>query len=113
MRSQTQFPHKLSNQALDEMLAPIAALIDDPRDCSTETDRIMARLAYLVSRGPARDGRPEFLKSMTVSGIQLFREDVEHDSGGGEPKWWRLAQILDMSPKEARELFPHWIKPRA
>lgn len=110
MRSQTQFPNKLSNQALDEMLAPIAALIEDPLACSTETDRIMARLAYLVGRGPARDGRAEFLKSMAVSGIQLFLEDVEHDSGAGEPNWWRLAQLFNVTPKEARDLFPNWSK---
>ena len=69
MRTHTQFPHQLSNQALDEMLEPIAALIADPRDCDLETARILERLAYLVTRGPARDGRAEFFKSMSVSSL--------------------------------------------
>ena len=111
MRAQSQFPYKLSSHALGEMLEPIAALIADPRDCDLETGRMLERLAYLVTRGPARDGRAEFLKSMSVSSLQLFMEDIRHDSGGTETNWWLLAQVLGTSPKEARALFPNWIKP--
>lgn len=106
MRPQTQFPSKLNTQALDELLEPIAALIQDPRDCDLETARIVERLAYLVTRGPARDGRAEFLKSISVSTLQLFIEDIRHDSGSEEPNWWRLAKVLGLSPKETRALFP-------
>lgn len=110
MRAQTQFPHKLSNQALDEMLAPIAALIQDPRDCDLESGRIIERLTYMVTRGPARDGRADFLKSVGISATTLLLEDIRHDSGSEEPNWWRLAKALGLSPKEVRALFPNWAK---
>ena len=41
--------------------------------------RILERLAYPVTRGLASDGHVEFLRSMTVSRIQLSREDTKHD----------------------------------
>lgn len=107
----TPLPHALSANMLDELLEPIAALIRDPRDCDDETQRILERLAYLVTCGPARDGRAEFLKSLSVSAITLFLEDIRHDSPNGEPNWFRLAQVLKTDPKIARDMFSHWITP--
>ena len=110
MQTTTSIPHTLSSAALDELLTPIAALITDPRNCDLETGRVVERLAYLVTRGTARDGRVEFLKSMNVSAMTLFLEEIRHDSANGEPNWFRLAQILEMSPRDARDMFPNWVK---
>ncbi|WP_426624458.1 hypothetical protein ACPPVW_18195 [Leifsonia sp. McL0607] len=106
-----RLPRELSASQLDEMLAPIAALIADPRDCEPEALLILERLAYLVSRGPARDGRAEFLKSINVSAMTLFLEDIRHDTPDGAPNWFRLAQVLGRDPRSVRKAFSGWIAP--
>jgi hypothetical protein len=90
---------------LDEMLKPIVELLGDPRYCDGETQRIVERIAYLISRGSARDGRAEFLGSLSVSAFKLAIEEARHDSLDGEPNWFILGQMLRMDPFEARDLF--------
>lgn len=107
----TTLARELSATQLDEILEPIAALIDDPRDAEDDIMRILERLAYLVARGPARDGRAEFLKAANVSTMTLFLEDIRHDTTNGEPNWFRLADVLRISPRRAREVFADWITP--
>lgn len=111
MTPATPLPHAFSANMLDELLEPIAALIRDPRDCDDETQRILERLAYLVTRGPARDGRAEFLKSMNIASMTLFVEDIRHDTPDGAPNWFRLAQVLGRDPKTVRDVFSNWITP--
>jgi len=93
-------------RALDELLAPIADLIVNPRDCDEEVGRIIERLSYLVTRGPARDGSAELYRSFAVASMELFLAELRHGSTADEPNWFKLAQVFNVTPQVAREMFP-------
>jgi len=97
---------KVNPRPLDELLEPIAALIQDPRNSDDEAARIIERLSYLVTRGPARDGRAEFLKSFAVASMGLVLDELNHGADGGDPNWFKLAQMFNVTPRVARQMFP-------
>ena len=68
----------LDAATLDELLEPVAALISDPRKSNREVRPILERLAYLKTRGPARDGRKEFLQILAFNAISLYTEELRY-----------------------------------
>ena len=95
----------LTTTQLDEIPEPIVELLGDPRDCDHEAKRIVERLAYLISRGPARDGRAEFLGSMSFGALMLALEEARHGSSDEKSNWFTLGQMFRMKPREVRDLF--------
>ena len=93
-------------RALDELLEPIADLIVNARDCDDEAARIIERLSYLTTRGPARDGSAELYRSFAVASMELFLTELRHGNTDIEPNWFKLAQVFNVSPQVAREMFP-------
>lgn len=101
----TTLARELHATTLDELLTPLAALIADPREADANVRRILSRLAYLVSPGPARDGRGEFLLALNSVGIELFLEELSYDTTDGRPNRFRFGKLVNRSPGDLRAAF--------
>ena len=95
-----------NGRLLDELIAPITDLVDDPEDCDIEMMRIVERLSYLMTRGQARQGRAAVLKSICIASMQLFLEEIRHGrTNDDELNWFTLGRAFSVSPRVARQMF--------
>jgi hypothetical protein len=69
-----------TRQLLDELLEPVADLIPDPLDCDGEVRQVVDRLTYLVTRGPAKDGRTQMLASIAQAAVMLLNEELRGET---------------------------------
>ncbi|TIH32284.1 hypothetical protein [Subtercola vilae] len=91
--------------SMDDQLATVASVISSSWQLEADVDLVVERLVYLSSGGLVRVERAEVAKAIALSAIAIFIEDVRHSSPTGELNWFRLAQILGTSPREARAFF--------
>ena len=103
----TTSAHGLGSPApLDGLLAPIAALINEPTNFDDEAVALLDRLTYLSTRGPACDGRIEMLTSFGAAASRLLVEEIDRGAPAGERNWFKLAQTFGITVREARDQFP-------